>query len=49
MTTLGQPEKCLRNHAEKDSFPGVGCPPDAKLAPPGATGRAMDQTRLKRC
>jgi len=33
----------------KMAFPGVGCPPDAKPAPPGAAGKAVDQKRLKPC
>ena len=49
MTTLEQREECLRNHSENGPFPGVGCAPDAKPAPPGAAGSIVDQTRLKPC
>jgi hypothetical protein len=49
MMTLGRREKCLRKRSEKGSFPGVACPRDAKPAPPGAAGKAVDQNRLKPC
>ena len=49
MTTLEQREECLRKRSEKGPFPGVGCPPDAKPASPGAAGKAVDQNRLKPC
>lgn len=49
MTTLGQREKCLRNHSENGLFLGVACPPDAKPTPPGAPGKAVDQNRLNPC
>ena len=38
VTTLKAREKCLRNHSENGPVQGIGCPPDAKPAPPGAAG-----------
>jgi hypothetical protein len=35
-------EKRRRNRSGKDSFPGVAYPTDAKPAPPGAAGKAVD-------
>jgi hypothetical protein len=36
MITLGRREKCVRNRVEKEAFPDVACPPDAKPAPSAA-------------
>jgi hypothetical protein len=49
MTTLWRREKCLRKRSKKGSFSGVGCPRDAKPAPPGAAGNTVDRNRAKPC
>ena len=36
MMTLGRREKCLQKRSGKRPLPGVGCPPGAKRAFPGA-------------
>jgi len=36
MMTPGRREKCLQKLSGKRPLPGVGCPPDAKRAFPGA-------------
>jgi hypothetical protein len=47
MMTLGRREKCLRKRSEKESFSGVAYTTDAKPAPPGAAGEAVDGNWLE--
>ena len=42
MTTLERREKCPRNRSGKGVFSGVEYPPNAKPAPPSATGNTED-------
>jgi hypothetical protein len=49
MTTLGRREKCVRNRVEKEAFPGVACPPDAKPVPSGAAETPWTKPGLKPC
>jgi hypothetical protein len=49
MTTLRRREQCERNRANRRLFQGVACPPEAKLAPPGAAGNTVDRNEAKPC
>jgi hypothetical protein len=46
MTTLWRREKCPRKRSKKESCSGVGCPRDAKPAPPGAAVTPWTETEL---